>query len=52
MTMSIPIIANKMLSPNRKIDLNQEAMVEGSQLKRSKNHRMSVGTAFNHLGCA
>ena len=41
-----------MLSPNWRIGFNQEAMAEDCQLKRSKNHRMPVGTTFNHLACA
>ena len=31
---------------------DQEAMSEGSKLKRSRNHKMPVGTPFNHLACA
>ena len=48
----ISIIINKMLSPNCRIDLNQETVLEGSQLNRSKNYRMSVGTASNLSACA
>lgn len=48
----MPIILNKARSPNRRLVLSQEAIPEGSQLSRSKDHGVSMGTAFNHLVCA
>lgn len=48
----IPVITNKILSSICRIDLNQEAISEGSQLKILKNHEVSVSTVLNHLACA
>ena len=40
-----------MLSLNKRIELNQEAIPEASQLWRSKDYVTSVGIAFKHLTC-
>lgn len=45
-------ITNKMLDPIWIINLNQEAIPGGSQLKISKNCEVSMGTISNHLTCA
>lgn len=41
----IPVITNKILNPICRIDLNQEAIPEGTQLKM-KNHEVSVSTVI------
>lgn len=48
----IPVITNNILSSICRIDLNQEAIPEGRQLKILNNREVSVSTVLNHLVCA